>query len=137
MYFSSSSSSAPFHRRRPSTITSTLHCSNRVEWAIATIKSKNQEIQRMGSLRNVSLLKRRTFSIWKSINPTSKLIKNPFLSSYFSPSNYQHQLKPDFLAAEPFLSGHYRIFCSRSNSFIDDESQGPAAIDYRYSTYIF
>ncbi|XP_027127567.1 frataxin, mitochondrial [Coffea eugenioides] len=83
----------------------------------------------MGSLRQLWLLRRRPFSVWKSLTSISISTKNSFLSSYLA-NNSLHLLKPCVLGPKPSVySSNCRSFCSRSNSFID-KSQGPAAIDY-------
>ncbi|CAI9102107.1 OLC1v1000316C2 [Oldenlandia corymbosa var. corymbosa] len=79
----------------------------------------------MGSLTNLSLLKRRTFSIWKSMNSTTNATEKPLLAS--SLSNITHHLHP---GPGSFIS-YGRNLSSRGKSLVNDASQGPAAIDYR------
>lgn len=88
--------------------------------------------QRMGSLRNLTLLKRRTFSIWKSMNSTSSnAMEKPFLASFLSNTTYQLHPNTSLVGHSSLLS-YGRNLCSQGKSLFDDASQGPAAIDYRY-----
>ncbi|KAL3509564.1 hypothetical protein ACH5RR_028965 [Cinchona calisaya] len=86
----------------------------------------------MGSLRKMSILfKRRPNSIWKSMNSTSNSIKKSFLYSDFS-NNSTRLLKPPVLGLKPFICyTNYRGLCSHNGSLVDEESKGPATIDYR------
>lgn len=75
------------------------------------------------------LLQRRLFRFLQLSAPSSSAHTDPFFS--VKPSEIKGLERENALL--PPLSTFSRCFCSHSSNLVD-ESQGPAAIDYRYDT---